>query len=216
MTPRQRSLPLFPLNTVLFPGAALPLHIFEERYKRMLQDCLDDDSRFGVALIKSGNETGAPAIPHSIGTVARITQVNEIRRGRYSVIAAGERRFEINRITQYRPYMVADVDLLPETAGDANVGAQIDAVRGALTEYLRLAAGLQGGWTSGARVSQDPAALSYYIAETLRVELKEKQALLEQPSTALRLASEAEMLKRDLDALRRRVADEMRSKFSRQ
>ena len=70
-----RWLPLFPLNLVLFPNASMPLHVFEDRYKLMMQDCLDGDSRFGVVLIKAGSEVGEPAIPHSVGTVAQIAQV---------------------------------------------------------------------------------------------------------------------------------------------
>ena len=93
---------------------------------------------------------------------------------------------------------------------------QSEAIRQQLNEYLSLITGLQGGWTSEVRTSRDPAALSYYIAETLLIDLSEKQQLLEQPSTASRLESEAEVLRRDIDQLRQRVAIEMRSKFSRQ
>ena len=67
-------LPIFPLGTVLFPGMPLPLHIFEERYKRMIGRCLDGDRAFGVTLLKSGREVGGPAIPHEVGTIARIVQ----------------------------------------------------------------------------------------------------------------------------------------------
>lgn len=214
--PERRELPLFPLNTVLFPGAALPLQIFEDRYTQMLRDCLDDDMRFGVALIKSGNETGEPAIPYPMGSVAYITQVNEIRRGRFFVAITGESRFKIIRIVQYRPYMIADVDILPEPPADEAALAQMDEVKQALNRYMSLVSGLQGGWSSQTRASNDPVALSYYIAEVLRLDLTEKQALLEQPSTAMRLEAEREMLERDLDILRQRVAEEMRSKFSRQ
>ena len=76
MSPEERSLAIFPLNTVLFPDVALPLQIFEERYKIMLQDCLDSDSRFGIVLIKAGAEVGEPAIPHSVGTMASLTICN--------------------------------------------------------------------------------------------------------------------------------------------
>ena len=65
-------LPLFPLNTVLFPNMVLPLHVFEERYKLMINTCLAQDKPFGVVLIYSGTEAGGPAVPHSVGTVARI------------------------------------------------------------------------------------------------------------------------------------------------
>ena len=65
-------LPLFPLNLVLFPGMDLPLHIFEERYKSMIGDCLNQNLPFGVVLIKEGLEVGTPAEPERIGTSARI------------------------------------------------------------------------------------------------------------------------------------------------
>ena len=67
-------LPLFPLNTVLFPGQVLPLHIFEERYRLMIRRCLAEDAPFGVALIQTGAEVGAAAEPHTVGTVARIIE----------------------------------------------------------------------------------------------------------------------------------------------
>ena len=98
MAGEERNLPLFPLNTVLFPNASLPLQIFEERYKQMLEDCLQADSRFGVILIKAGAEVGEPAIPYSIGTVANIIQVQEARGGRRFISAVGERRFRIKEI----------------------------------------------------------------------------------------------------------------------
>lgn len=200
---------------MLFPGASLPLQIFEERYKRLLQDCLDSDSRFGIVLIKSGDEVGQPAIPHPVGTVAHITQVNEIRGDRFFVAVTGERRFKINTITRHRPYIIADVSVLPDTdAEDAR--PQSESIRDLLNEYLRLITGLQGGWTNEVRTSRDPAALSYYIAETLLIDLSEKQQLLEQASTVSRLESESEVLRRDIDQLRQRVTMELRGRFSRQ
>lgn len=208
-------MPLFPLNTVLFPGASLPLQIFEERYKSLLEDCLESDSRFGIVLIKSGDEVGRSAVPHQVGTVAHITQVNEIRGDRFFVAVTGERRFRINAITQRRPYMIADVSVLPDTDVE-EARPQSESIRELLNEYLRLITGLQGGWTSEVRTSRDPASLSYYIAETLLIDLSEKQQLLEQPSAALRLESEADVLRRDIDQLRQRVTMELRSRFSRQ
>ena len=84
MDSEERVLPLFPLNTVLFPGAALPLQIFEDRYKEMLQDCLASDSRFGAVLIKEGVEVGGPAVPHTTGTMAEIVQVSDEQETRRS------------------------------------------------------------------------------------------------------------------------------------
>ncbi|MXY46253.1 MAG: peptidase S16 [Chloroflexi bacterium] len=213
--PDRRTLPLFPLNTVLFPGASLPLQIFEERYKRLLQDCLDSDERFGIVLIKSGDEVGQPAIPHPIGTVAHITQVNEMRGDRFLIAVTGERRFKINTITQHRPYITADVSILPDVDSE-EARPESESILRQLNEYLSLITGLQGGWTSEVRTSRDPAALSYFIAETLLIDLSEKQQLLEKPSTVSRLEAEAEVLRRDIDQLRERVAVELRAKFSRQ
>ena len=180
-----------------------------------MQNCLDEDSRFGIVLIKSGDEVGQPAIPHPVGTVAHITQVNEIRGDRFLVAVTGERRFKINTITQHRPYIVADVSVLPEMDAEDAL-PQSESIRELLNEYLRLITGLQGGWSSEVRTSRDPAALSYYIAETLLIDLSEKQQLLEQASTASRLESESEVLRRDIDQLRQRVAMELRGRFSRQ
>src|SRR6476646_8248404 len=74
-------IPLFPLSTVLFPGGTLPLHIFEERYKLMISECMERQAPFEVALIKSGSEVGGPAEPHGVGTTARISRVQELEGG---------------------------------------------------------------------------------------------------------------------------------------
>ena len=216
MSPEERTLPLFPLNTVLFPDAALPLQIFEERYKLLLQNCLDGDSRFGVVLIKAGTEVGQPAIPHSIGTLAHIIQVNEIRGGRFFVSIRGERRFRIKNITQYRPYITAQVELLDDSQQDLDTSVDMSEVRHVLTQYRSLITGLEGGWISQVRVPSDPIGLSYQIAGMLQIDLSEKQNLLEEPSAAQRLHAELEVLKRDMEPLKKRVSQELRQKFSKQ
>src|SRR5438128_2047759 len=86
---------LFPLNTVLFPGMRMPLHIFEERYKIMVRECMEEDAPFGIVLIRSGVEVGGGAVPHSLGTTARIMQVEYLDEGRLNLFAIGERRFRI-------------------------------------------------------------------------------------------------------------------------
>ena len=79
---KERCIPIFPLNAVLFPGVSMPIHIFEERYKRMIQECLDSTSDFGVALIETGSEVGEPAVPCSTGTLVDIVEVNKVNGGR--------------------------------------------------------------------------------------------------------------------------------------
>lgn len=113
-------LPLFPLNTVLCPGIALPLHVFEERYRAMVRHCLESSSPFGVVLIREGREVGTGAISFTgIGTIAEIRDAGSYDDGRYDLLVVGTRRFEIRRVLSgRRPYLVAEVDVLTETVGD--------------------------------------------------------------------------------------------------
>ena len=88
-------LALFPLHTVLFPGMALPLHIFEPRYRQLVDHCLETNSAFGVVLIQSGREVGGPAIPHTIGTTARITAAERLPDGGLNIEAVGHHATDI-------------------------------------------------------------------------------------------------------------------------
>jgi uncharacterized protein len=113
-------LPLFPLNTVLCPGIALPLHIFEDRYRALVRHCIDTSSPFGVVLIREGRESGTGAIKFTgIGTIAEIRDAGRYEDGRYDLLVVGTRRFEIREVLgARRPYLVADVELLDERVGD--------------------------------------------------------------------------------------------------
>lgn len=216
MMQSQRGLPLFPLNTVLFPQAAIPLQIFEERYKMMLQECLNSDSRFGVTLIREGTEVGEPAVPHEVGTVARIIQVNRIEGDRFFVSAIGERRFRIIEVTQDRPFMAAQVELLDEI-GDTPVSENlIVEATDLFGEYARFSVGTSGGWVSETRVPDDPAHLSYHIAGKMQMDIADKQRLLEQESAEQRLAAEIELMKRNARVLRQQMTWQLLSRFSRQ
>ncbi len=219
MTSHPRRLPLFPLNQVLFPNTSIPLQIFEDRYKLLLHDCLDDDSRFGVVLIKRGPEVGEPAEPYPVGTVAHIVQVNEIDGGRYFVSATGIRRFRIDHITQTRPYMAAEVEMLDEEDADASEQASefdVDAIRQSFSEYARVISGIVGGWTRSTHVPSEPSALSFHIADKLDLDLPEKQSLLEAFSATNRLEIELDILNRDTAVIRRRLRNEFLGRVGRQ
>lgn len=105
---------LFPLRTVLFPGMALPLQVFEERYRSLVQECLETGEPFGVVLIREGDEVGGPgstqAVPHTMGTTARIQRVSPTRDGRLALHAVGVRRFRILETFDDRPYLSARVE----------------------------------------------------------------------------------------------------------
>jgi len=112
------TLPLFPLGSVLFPGMLLPLHIFEPRYRLLLQRALQNDQPFGIVLISSGPEVGGAAEPHRIGTTARVVGTTPLPGGRSFIIVRGERRFAIETIDAERePYLVAQIRYLEEDDG---------------------------------------------------------------------------------------------------
>jgi Lon protease-like protein len=120
-------LPLFPLNTVLCPGIALPLHVFEDRYRALVRHCLETTSPFGIVLIREGREVGAGAISFSgIGTIAEIRDAGRRDDGRFDLLVVGTRRFGIQRVLEGRgPYLVADVAILDETVGDPGTAQQL-------------------------------------------------------------------------------------------
>jgi Lon protease-like protein len=141
-------IPLFPLHTVLAPGIALPLHIFEERYRRMVRDCLDGSRPFGVVLIREGTEV-APRDGSAqelaiagVGTFAEIREANRYVDGRWDVLVVGTGRFLVRDVrTDAAPYLVADVEAYPDepAGGDES---DLEALAGRVTrrfvDYLRL------------------------------------------------------------------------------
>ncbi|MCB1959331.1 MAG: LON peptidase substrate-binding domain-containing protein [Rhodocyclaceae bacterium] len=94
--PTLQTLPLFPLQTVLFPGGLLPLRIFEARYVDMVSACLRSGSTFGICLIAAGTEVGEAAIPHHVGTEARILSADSEASGLLDIVVIGERRFRLH------------------------------------------------------------------------------------------------------------------------
>ena len=95
MAPQAAGLPLFPLNAVLFPGGTLPLRVFEQRYMTLVKDCFRHESAFGNCLIAEGAEVGAPALPHKVGTQARIVAWDMTQPGILNITVRGEARFRI-------------------------------------------------------------------------------------------------------------------------
>ena len=156
-------IPLFPLNLVLFPGMPLPLHIFEERYKAMIGDCMRYNTPFGVSLIRSGQEVGSPADPQPIGTTTRVLRSQMLEEGRLNIMTKGERRFEVIEITQREPHVAALVKLLDETVGEGFTGISSELTE-EFTRMMRSLISLGGGYTSQVDVPENPVELSYMIA----------------------------------------------------
>jgi Lon protease-like protein len=123
---------MFPLSTVLFPHAPLPLHVFEERYKALMGDCMATDGAFGVVLIARGSEVGGGDERVDVGTIARVTHLTELEDGRMLVMARGVERVLVERWLDESPYPRAEVGDLPLGRGDADgpaVAAAEHAVR---------------------------------------------------------------------------------------
>jgi len=203
-------LPLFPLNTVLFPSMVLPLHIFEERYKLMINTCLAQDKPFGVVLIYSGSEVGGPAIPHPVGTVARIANWEWLPDGRMNILTAGERRF---RIVEYAssdlPYLVGSVEYWDDEPTEfPGLSKLVTDVRHTFIDYLTLLMSLSDQIlpVSQFQLPADPSMLSYHVASNLQIDTSEKQELLEEPSAATRLQRELMLLRREGGFLQRLVS----------
>lgn len=137
-----RRLPMFPLSAVLFPGAELPLHVFEPRYRALMDDCLAGDGCFGVVLIARGSEVGGGDERFGAGTVARITATSPFDDGRVAVLSVGTQRFRVGRWLDDDPYPVAEVELLTDGpgAGDDEIERATAAVRRARTLLSELGA----------------------------------------------------------------------------
>ena len=206
-----RELPLFPLNTVLFPGGWLPLHIFEPRYRQMVARCLESPEReFVVLLIKAGDEVverpqpdaprGTPAVPFDTGTIAQIVEARPLPDGRSFVVCHGRQRVRLGEIVQERPYLVGRVSLYP----DADAGSATPALHERAGQVRRAAerllAALEAALPKQARDQRaqlqalaaafplDATQLSCFVPRLLGgASAEEQQVLLEAPSAQRRL-----------------------------
>lgn len=184
-----RQLPLFPLGSILFPGATINLHIFEERYRQMIGSCLEQQSPFGVVLIREGDEVeegrlGArPAEPYTVGTVAEISANVRLEDGRFLISATGRERFRIQYVLQRAPYLIASVAELPEVVGPGAESAAAE-LRATYERYWQAVAAATGVPAQPEDLPDDPAALGYHLADRLQVPPARKQRWLEASVTA--------------------------------
>jgi len=182
--------PLFPLNTVLFPGGPLPLKIFEPRYLAMVSDCVQNDSSFGVLLIRKGNESGL-ATTHEVGTLARITDWYQGHDGLLGITAIGERRFRV--ISSFREtdgLNVGNVEILPDEPAmplPDEYRAMSGILTGVLDDLGRLYESLE-------RHMDDAAWVTSRFVEILPLDLEQKQECLESSDPAARLQLIQEVL----------------------
>jgi Lon protease-like protein len=179
-------LALFPLNTVLFPGMPLHLHIFEDRYKVMIGRCIEERVPFGVVLIHTGAEVegfGPAAQPYLVGCTAVITQVQPLGDGRMNIVAVGHERFRITAQFSDEPYMTGDIEVLPLHKPDTlTLNRYAAELRHWVERYLQLLEKLENTEFDLNQLPKDPMAMIYLAASLLRVVPSEKQPLLAESS----------------------------------
>src|SRR5437762_846964 len=152
---------LFPLpNLVLFPHIVVPLHIFEERYKLMINGCIDRDEVFGLVLLRSGADEENEDTIHQVGVAARIVEVERLDEGRLNVLCEGESRFRIHRFTQQIPFWKGAIDFFEDDEDRAaeSLYTQVSELYRSVAE---LSAKLSGAEQTELSLPQAPADLSY-------------------------------------------------------
>jgi uncharacterized protein len=200
-------LPLFPLGAVLFPGALMPLHIFEPRYRLLIRRCLERQRPFGIVLIRDGPEVGDGAKPYDVGTEAKIVAQSPLPDGRSYIVTRGERRFAVESvIADAEPYLMGQVRYLDEPEGDCAVD-RAGVAREALGAYLLAVVAVTEDARGERALADDlrnapPRDLAYRIAGSLAVDAPQQQALLELETAAARLEEETRILNRETELLR--------------
>lgn len=187
-------LPLFPLATVLYPGAPLSLRIFEPRYLDMVRDCARQGTGFGVCLILDGYEVGDPALPAAVGTVATITDFHNTAEGLLGIVAHGGARFRVERTRVLADGLLrGEVQLWPDEPP-----MEVPLEFGLLQTILeRLVETLGPHWRDAPRSAYDDASwLGFRMAELLPLASSERQALLELTDPVQRLVELRDILPR--------------------
>ena len=200
-------LPLFPLGAVLYPGMLLPLHIFEDRYRRLVRDLLDgpEPRRFGVIAIRKGRETGVEGVQslYEIGCTATLRRVEKHEDGRFDLVTVGTQRFRLLALDRTRPYLRGEVDMLADEAVDqAGAAPLARAVQVAFRAYLDALTQWGGATVRVEDLPGEPVLLSFIVAAAMVIDLHERQGLLDEPDALRRLGAERALLSRETAMLR--------------
>jgi len=179
----RRELPLFPLSVVLFPGALLPLHIFEDRYKLMVKHCMESDKLFGVTY-HTQRDVWPPELGR-IGAIAQIMAVVPLEEGRMNILTVGTVRYRSIRYIEVEPYLKAEVELFQDDPEDNDPAKLMGEVK---KLYQRVSAALkQLNEEQLPDLPESPEEFSFTVASSLRMVDGKKQNLLELRSTGVRL-----------------------------
>jgi Lon protease-like protein len=201
-------MPIFPLNAVVFPGVSVPLHVFEDRYRALVHHLLTiaakPDRLFGIVAIREGYEVGTHGVHsvHRVGCVVQMTSVEPYPDGRFDIEVVGRRRLRMDGLDTSGPFLVGDVETVEEPP-DTSAAAAEEAVRARETfeEYRRRLSEMRGDDVLDGELPRDPEYLSYSLAATCLLTLRERQELLESPTAIERLAMLRHALHEEMRAM---------------
>jgi Lon protease-like protein len=200
------SLPMFPLNTVVFPGVSVPLHVFEDRYRALVHELLriDDPTErlFGSVAIREGYEVGERGGQslHRVGCLLQLTEVDAHADGTFDIVAVARGRLRLDAIDASGPFLSGTVDLIEDV--DDDVDQEVVALALATFErYRERLSEVHGEPVLEGHLPRDPTYLSWSLAATALLTLRDRQALLEAEDAATRLILVTDLLRQELRAM---------------
>ena len=204
----RRQLPVFPLNTVVFPGVTLPLHVFEDRYRALVHHLLTiaekPDRVFGIVAIREGYEVGKHGVQsvHRVGCVVQMTSVEPQADGGFDIEVVGRQRLRLDGLDTSGAFLLGDVETVeepPDTSAPALEEAE--RTRETFEEYRRRLSEMRGTDVLDGELPRDPEYLSYSLAATCLLTLAERQSLLEAPNATERLIMLRHLLTEEMRAM---------------
>jgi len=202
------TVPVFPLNAVLFPGVVTPLHIFEDRYRALMRDLLalpePADRIFAVVAIREGYEVGDRGVQslHRVGTLVQLTEVERYDDGRFDIEVTGRQRIVLDEVDPAGEYLVARADLVDDEEDTEEAAEEARRALETFEEYRDQLSTLRGGPVLAGPMPRDPAYLSYSLAATCLLSQSERQDLLEAPDALTRLRMLRHSLRDEMRAMR--------------
>jgi Lon protease-like protein len=205
----REQLPIFPLNTVMFPGVSVPLHVFEDRYRALVHHLLtisDKSMRlFGIVAIREGYEVGQHGVQsvHRIGTLVQMTSVEPYEDGRFDIEVVGRKRLRLDGMDTSGTFLVGDVETLSErTPKGTDTAHEAARALNTFQEYRRRLSTMRGGDVLDGDMPRDPEYLSYSLSATCLLTLQERQELLEAETALERLIMLRHALREEMRAMR--------------
>jgi Lon protease-like protein len=199
-------LPLFPLNLVFFPGTELPLHIFEPRYRLMINECYEQGTPFGIVLARPESQP-LHEEPYQVGTMAEIEALDRMADGRMNLIARGVQRFRILSQHREKPYLSGVVEVYND-ASEAwpLLNRPVHQASALFRSYLEALLEVAGRGELEFTLPDDAEELSHFIAHLIDIQDEQKQHMLEMTSTRQRLEEEITILRREVPFMRQVLA----------